>query len=61
MGVAVAYLITGKIGDLLVIPPNYATVIFPSAVIALASVLLYGNRAGWGIFRGIFTEHYCVV
>ncbi|MFI3181367.1 MAG: CHASE domain-containing protein, partial [Methylococcales bacterium] len=54
MGIAVAYLITGKIGDLLVIPPNYATVIFPSAGIALASVLLYGNRAGWGVFLGAF-------
>ncbi|MEN9597657.1 MAG: hypothetical protein RL236_2091, partial [Pseudomonadota bacterium] len=54
MGIAVAYLITGKIGDLLVVPPSYATVIFPSSGIALASVLLYGNRAGWGIFIGSF-------
>jgi len=52
IGVAAAYFIAGKLGNLFVIPPSYATVIFPSSGIALASVLLYGKRAGWGILLG---------
>ncbi len=54
IGVAAAYFIAGKLGNLLVIPPSYATLIFPSSGIALASVLLYGKRAGWGILLGAF-------
>ena len=52
IGLVFVYFIAGKIGNLFVIPPNYATVIFPPSGIALAGILLYGNRAGWGIFLG---------
>ncbi len=54
IGIAAAYYIAGKLGNLLVIPPSYATVIFPSSGIALASVLLYGKRAGLGVLLGAF-------
>ncbi|MEI7795233.1 MAG: CHASE domain-containing protein [Methylococcaceae bacterium] len=54
IGVAAAYFITGKLGDLLAIPPSYATVIFPSSGIALASILLYGNRMAGGVLLGAF-------
>lgn len=54
VGLATAYFIAGKIGNLLAIPPDYATVIFPSAGIALAGVLLYGKRVGWGVLLGTF-------
>ena len=54
IGIATAYFIAGELGHLLVIPPSYATVIFPSSGIALASVLLYGKRAGLGVLLGSF-------
>ena len=54
IGIAAAYFIAGKLGHLLAIPPNFATVVFPSSGIALASVLLYGKRAGLGVLLGAF-------
>ncbi|MEI6744834.1 MAG: CHASE domain-containing protein [Methylococcaceae bacterium] len=54
VGIAAAYFIAGKLGNLLVIPPNYATVVFPSSGVALAGVLLYGKRVGFGILLGAF-------
>ena len=54
VGIALAYFIAGKLGNLLVIPPNYATVVFPSSGVALAGVLLYGKRVGFGILLGAF-------
>ncbi len=54
IGLTIAYFVAGKLGNLLAIPPNYATVIFPSSGVALAGVLLYGKRAGFGILLGAF-------
>ena len=54
IGLAAAYFIAGKFGDLLAIPPGYASAIFPPSGIALAGILLYGNRAGVGILLGAF-------
>jgi signal transduction histidine kinase/integral membrane sensor domain MASE1 len=54
IGLAAAYFIAGKFGHLLAIPPGYASAIFPPSGIALAGILLYGNRAGWGILIGAF-------
>ncbi len=53
-GLAAAYFITGKIGSYLAIPPGYATAIWPPSGIALASILIYGNRIWPGIFLGSF-------
>ena len=49
---ALAYLTTGKLGLLLAIPPGFATAIFPPAGIALAALLLYGNRLWPGVLLG---------
>ncbi len=52
LGLAVAYLVTGKIGIFLAIPPGYATAIWPPSGIALAGILLYGYRVWPGILLG---------
>ncbi|UOA07224.1 CHASE domain-containing protein [Methylobacter sp. S3L5C] len=54
LGLTFAYFITGKIGSYLAIPPGYATAIWPPSGIALASILIYGNRIWPGIFLGSF-------
>ncbi len=60
MAVAAAFFITGKLGSMLAIPPSYATVIFPPSGIALAAILLYGNRMAWGILLGAFLHNAMV-
>lgn len=46
------YAIVGRISLFLAISPGYATAIFPSAGIALASLLLWGTRLWSGVFLG---------
>lgn len=53
--VAVAYLITGKLGLMLAIPPGYATAIFPASGVALAATLLWGVRGSVGAWLGSFS------
>ncbi len=54
-GLAFAYFVAGKLGNFLVIPPNFATVVFPSSGIALAGILLYRKQdACLGILIGAF-------
>ncbi len=52
--VAAIYVITGKLGFLLAIPPGNVTTLWPPSGIALAAVLLLGNRAWRGIWLGAF-------
>lgn len=47
-----AYFAAGKLGLLLAIPPGFASAFWPPAGIALASVLLFGNRLWPGITLG---------
>ena len=54
IGVAAAYFVTGKLGTILAIPPGYATIVFPASGIALACILIYGNRIFWGVLLGSF-------
>lgn len=49
---AVAYVLSGKLGLLLALPPGYATAIFPPAGIALAAVLAGGRATLPWIFAG---------
>lgn len=49
-----AYYIAGRLGLLLAIPPGYATAVWPPSGIALAAVLLAGNRVWPGIWLGSF-------
>ncbi|MFI3136057.1 MAG: MASE1 domain-containing protein, partial [Methylococcaceae bacterium] len=53
-GLALAYLVTGKLGTFLAIPPGYATAIWPPSGIALAAILIYGYRVWPGIVLGSF-------
>ena len=50
----VAYAVMGRLALLLAIPPGYATAIFPSAGIAVASLLIWGCRLWPGVFLGSF-------
>lgn len=52
IGIALAYLLTGRFGLLLAIPPGYSTLIWPPSGIALASVLIYGYRVWPGVLLG---------
>ena len=54
VGLALLYYVTGRLGLLLAIPPGYATAVWPPSGIALAGVLLFGDRIWPGIFVGSF-------
>ena len=47
-----SYAVVGRLALLLAIPPGYATAIFPSAGIAVAALLIWGNRLWPGVFLG---------
>ncbi|NIL98814.1 MAG: hypothetical protein GTO53_12855, partial [Planctomycetales bacterium] len=49
---AFAYILAGRLGQLLAVPPNYATAVWPASGIALAGLLLLGSRVWPGIFLG---------
>ena len=49
---AAAYFFAAKLALLVAIPPGYATAVWPPSGIALASVLLLGNRIWPGIWLG---------
>ncbi len=55
LAVAATYMVTGKLGLMLAIPPGYATAIFPASGIALAATLLWGLRGSVGAWLGSFT------
>lgn len=52
--VAAAYFATGRLGLLLAISPGYATAVWPPSGIALAALLVAGNRAWPGVLIGSF-------
>jgi integral membrane sensor domain MASE1 len=54
LGLAAAYLLAGKLGLLLAIPPGYAAATWPAAGIALAGVFHWGYRVWPGIVLGSF-------
>ena len=49
---SLSYALMGRVAILLAIPPGYATAIFPPAGIAVAALLLWGNRLWPGVFFG---------
>lgn len=51
---AILYVLTGKLGLLLAVPPGYATVIWPPSGIALGMLLVHGYRLWPGILIGSF-------
>src|SRR5712691_4638743 len=52
VSLAAAYFFAAKLALLVAIPPGYATAVWPASGIALASVLLQGNRIWPGIWLG---------
>jgi PAS domain S-box-containing protein len=50
--VAVLYFAVAKLSLMLAIPPGYATAVWPPSGLALAAVLLAGNRAWPGVWLG---------
>ncbi|MCA9208671.1 MAG: CHASE domain-containing protein, partial [Planctomycetales bacterium] len=54
LALAAAYTLAGRLALLLAIPPGYASAVWPAAGIALAAVLLYGNRLWLGVLLGSF-------
>ncbi len=51
---AIGYGLLGYIGQLIAIPPGFATVIWPASGLALGAVLAFGLRALPGVFFGSF-------
>ncbi len=54
LGVAVLYIVTGKLGLLLSVPPGFATLIWPPSGLALGICLVHGRRYWPGIWLGSF-------
>lgn len=52
VALAAVYFAAAKLALLLAIPPGYATAVWPPSGIALAAVLLFGNRLWPGIWLG---------
>lgn len=48
------YIVTGKMGLMLAVPPGYATVIWPPSGIALGMLIMHGRRLWPGILIGSF-------
>ncbi len=51
---AVLYILTGKLGLLLAVPPGYATIIWPASGIAIGMLLAHGARLWPGVLIGSF-------
>ena len=51
---AALYVVTGKLGLLLAVPPGYATIIWPASGIALGLLLVHGARLWPGVLVGSF-------
>lgn len=51
---AASYVSTGLLGLTLAVPPGYATAVWPPSGIALACMLIWGNRVWPGIWVGSF-------
>ena len=54
LAIAAANFVTGRLGLMLALPPGYAAAVYPPAGIALACLLVYGDRVWAGIWLGSF-------
>ncbi len=57
LAVAGSYFTSGRIGQILALPPGYVSPIWPASGIALAMVLLFGYRVLPGVFLGSFLNN----
>jgi PAS domain S-box-containing protein len=51
---ALLYILTGKLGLLLAVPPGYATIIWPASGIAAGMLMVHGARLWPGVLLGSF-------
>src|SRR5687767_848383 len=51
---ALLYILTGKLGLLLAVPPGYATLIWPASGIAVGMLAVHGARLWPGVLLGSF-------
>ncbi|HEV8107227.1 MAG TPA: MASE1 domain-containing protein, partial [Burkholderiales bacterium] len=58
--VAAAYFAAAKLALLVAIPPGYATAVWPGSGIALAALLLGGNRLWPGVWLGSFVANFTI-
>ena len=54
MLLATAYAVAGRFGQLAALPPGNVTPIWPASGVALAALLMYGNRLWPGVWLGSF-------
>ena len=54
LGLAVLYVVTGKLGLMLSVPPGFATLIWPPSGLALGICLVHGRRFWPGVLLGSF-------
>ena len=54
IGIAALYIVTGKLGLMLSVPPGFATLIWPPSGLALGICLVHGRRYWPGIWFGSF-------
>ncbi|MBA3238982.1 MAG: MASE1 domain-containing protein [Parachlamydiaceae bacterium] len=57
----IVYLISSKIGQMLAIPPGLVTALWPPSGIALASLLLLGDRVWPAIWLGSFIGNFMIL
>ena len=55
---AVIYFVTARVGFLMAIPPGNVTAVWPPSGIALAFLLLFGNRLWPGVWIGSFLANF---
>src|SRR3954470_3291892 len=51
---AALYMVSGKLGLLLAVPPGYATIIWPASGIAIGMLIVHGTRLWPGVLIGSF-------
>jgi integral membrane sensor domain MASE1 len=54
LALAAGYCVVGRLALLMAIPPGYATAVWPAAGLALAALLLLGDRMWPGVMLGSF-------
>ncbi|MBP2160385.1 MULTISPECIES: CHASE domain-containing protein [Asticcacaulis] len=54
LALMILYIITGKLGLMLSVPPGFATIIWPPSGLALGICLVHGRRLWPGVFLGSF-------
>src|SRR5215469_8033881 len=55
--VAILYYLTGRLGRMAAPPPGIATVVWPPSGVALAALMILGNRVWPGIWLGAFLSN----